>query len=102
LQTSYPNTPFTILFAAIQGKPVRGMLQKLEQVAGLLVVTTFDDPRAYNAEQLRLETQNAQQTEDWKSWLKHYLKHEKQPLLIVGSLYFISEVRKEIGKRDTE
>ncbi|MGL4821126.1 MAG: bifunctional folylpolyglutamate synthase/dihydrofolate synthase, partial [Bacilli bacterium] len=40
LQTSYPNTPFTILFAAIHGKPVRGMLQKLEQVAGLLVVTT--------------------------------------------------------------
>lgn len=81
-----------ILFSALQDKPYASMLECLFEISEDISVCTFDFYRAASLEELytdkRIRTfQNETEAIDT------LLKEKDTPLLICGSLYFISEVR---------
>lgn len=95
LKEQYADKNIHVLFAAIAGKPVENMLAQLSQFADV-TVTTFPYPRA-----LALEDYPSQykQISDFSAWLKRLKKAQKDDLFVItGSLYFISQVRKDLLK----
>lgn len=94
-----------ILFAALTRKNFGEMIHQLENLPkSQLYLTSFDYPQAATAPDYQ-ELKLAKETliiEDWQSALKE-IQQIIQPedvLLITGSLYFISEVRKKLKKAD--
>ncbi|MCG3399097.1 bifunctional folylpolyglutamate synthase/dihydrofolate synthase [Staphylococcus massiliensis] len=81
-----------VLFAAIDGKPVQSMIHQLSQIATTFNVTDFDFPKALPRHTLydEVEHDNKALIHDYQTFIKEY---EGPGLLIVGSLYFISEVK---------
>ncbi|MBR3216351.1 MAG: bifunctional folylpolyglutamate synthase/dihydrofolate synthase [Exiguobacterium sp.] len=81
----------TVLTAILEDKDRDTMVRSLQQV-GDVYETTFDFPRARTKAQL--ENDGAHFVE-WKSWLSDWMEAPRSGTLIVtGSLYFISEVRR--------
>ncbi|WP_044736402.1 folylpolyglutamate synthase/dihydrofolate synthase family protein [Geobacillus kaustophilus] len=98
VRTHYPDKRVHVLFAALADKPLERMIRLLDDLAATMTFTTFDFPRAAEAEQLSALSFHEQKTvvHHWDEWVK---KQKKQlsaddVLLITGSLYFISEVKK--------
>ncbi|MGT2887599.1 bifunctional folylpolyglutamate synthase/dihydrofolate synthase [Streptococcus didelphis] len=92
MQEDFSDKDITILFAAINSKPVDDMLKQLSQV-GQVFVTSFDFPKCLALEDY---PKKYPQLRDYKKWLlekQAQLKNKNQLLLVTGSLYFISEVR---------
>ncbi|MCJ1656179.1 bifunctional folylpolyglutamate synthase/dihydrofolate synthase [Staphylococcus sp. NRL 16/872] len=89
---NYYGTKMDILFSAIKGKPVSGMLNKLSEVAKTIYFTEFDFPKALSKEELAesVNTDNIQFIDNYVEFINQY---EGDGLLITGSLYFISEVK---------
>lgn len=79
-----------ILFSVLEDKQFDSMLQTLKTVSQHIMVTNFDNQRSLNMKQVVDETivyvDNMEET-IMKLW------ENKKPLVITGSLYFISEVR---------
>lgn len=91
LQSEYANKEIELLFAAIDTKPIDGMLAQLKSV-GDLTVTSFDYP---NSVKLDKYPEAYNQVPDFKTWIKgHVTTDNKKLYVITGSLYFISQVRK--------
>lgn len=89
LKEAYPERPIHVLFAAINNKPVEGMLSALS-VFDSLTVTTFAFDKA-----LPLSAYPAiyQQAVDFRSWLTLCQSDSEALYVVTGSLYFISQVR---------
>ncbi|GGG83749.1 bifunctional folylpolyglutamate synthase/dihydrofolate synthase [Staphylococcus pragensis] len=89
---NYYDTKMDILFSAIKGKPVSGMLNKLSEVANTIYFTEFDFPKALSKDELAesINIDNIQFVDDYVEFINQY---EGEGLLITGSLYFISEVK---------
>ncbi|WNB93261.1 folylpolyglutamate synthase/dihydrofolate synthase family protein [Bacillus sp. NEB1478] len=102
LQQHYTNKNIYLLFAALHDKEYKTMMKELEDIVKGAYFTSFDFPRAASAEMLLAESpfQNAQAIEPWKEALSEAKVHLKDEdvLIITGSLYFISEVRKTFSK----
>jgi dihydrofolate synthase/folylpolyglutamate synthase len=98
IQTHYPSKNVHILFSALRDKPLKPMIEALANIAATITFTSFDFPRAATAEELAEQCDHdaKQCAVDWKQWLKQKRKTAKNDDLIVvtGSLYFISDVRK--------
>ena len=91
LQSKYANKEIELLFAAIDTKPIDGMLAQLKSV-GDLTVTSFDYP---NSVKLDKYPEAYKQVPDFKTWIKEHVTTDNKKLYVVtGSLYFISQVRK--------
>lgn len=92
IKNYYDNKKMDILFSAIKGKPVHGMLNKLEEISNHLYFTEFDFPKALTKEELseQVNLENIEFIDDYVSFIKNY---DADGLLITGSLYFISEVK---------
>ena len=91
LQSEYANKEIELLFAAIDTKPIDGMLAQLKSV-GDLTVTSFDYP---NSVKLDKYPEAYKQVPDFKTWIKEHMTTDNKKLYVVtGSLYFISQVRK--------
>ena len=91
LQSEYADKEIELLFAAIDTKPIDGMLAQLKSV-GDLTVTSFDYP---NSVKLDKYPEAYNQVPDFKTWIKgHVTTDNKKLYVITGSLYFISQVRK--------
>lgn len=92
IKNYYDNKKMDILFSAIKGKPVHGMLNKLEEISNHLYFTEFDFPKALTKEELseQVNLENIEFIDDYVSFIKNY---DGDGLLITGSLYFISEVK---------
>ncbi|MBF2757632.1 bifunctional folylpolyglutamate synthase/dihydrofolate synthase [Staphylococcus borealis] len=92
IKNYYDNEKMDILFSAIKGKPVHGMLNKLEEISNHLYFTEFDLPKALTKEELseQVNLENIEFIDDYVSFIKNY---DGDGLLITGSLYFISEVK---------
>ena len=91
LQSEYADKEIQLLFAAIDTKPIDGMLAQLKSV-GDLTVTSFDYP---NSVKLDKYPEAYKQVSDFKTWIKeHVTTDHKKLYVITGSLYFISQVRK--------
>ncbi len=91
LQSEYADKEIELLFAAIDTKPIDGMLAQLKLV-GDLTVTSFDYP---NSVKLDKYPEAYKQVPDFKTWIKEHVTTDNKKLYVVtGSLYFISQVRK--------
>ena len=91
LQSEYADKEIELLFAAIDTKPIDGMLAQLKSV-GDLTVTSFDYPNSVKLDQY---PEAYKQVPDFKTWIKeHVTTDHKKLYVITGSLYFISQVRK--------
>lgn len=81
----------TVLTAILEDKDRDTMVRSLQQV-GDVYETTFDFPRARTKAQL--EKDGARFVE-WKAWLRKWVESPtSETLIVTGSLYFISEVRR--------
>lgn len=91
LQSEYADKEIELLFAAIDTKPIDGMLAQLKSV-GDLTVTSFDYPNSVKLDQY---PEAYKQVSDFKTWIKEHVTTDNKKLYVVtGSLYFISQVRK--------
>ncbi|MEB6200358.1 MULTISPECIES: folylpolyglutamate synthase/dihydrofolate synthase family protein [Mammaliicoccus] len=93
LNQYYSDKKIDVLFAAIEGKPIGKMLNSLEDVANRFYVTTFDFPKALPIDAVYdyLEHDHIEKIQNYNSFIDEY---DGELLVITGSLYFISEVRK--------
>ncbi|MEB7724726.1 MULTISPECIES: bifunctional folylpolyglutamate synthase/dihydrofolate synthase [Mammaliicoccus] len=93
LNQYYSDKKIDVLFAAIEGKPIGKMLNSLEDVANRFYVTTFDFPKALPIDTVYdyLEHDHIEKIQNYNSFIDEY---DGELLVITGSLYFISEVRK--------
>ncbi|ADI25897.1 folylpolyglutamate synthase/dihydrofolate synthase family protein [Geobacillus sp. C56-T3] len=102
VRAHYPDKRVHVLFAALTDKPLERMVQRLDELADTITFTTFDFPRAAAAEQLADLSSHPQKavTGDWIGWIgeKKNQMGSDELMLITGSLYFISEVRKRLKK----
>ncbi|AKM19931.1 Folylpolyglutamate synthase [Geobacillus sp. 12AMOR1] len=102
VRAHYPDKRVHVLFAALTDKPLERMIQLLDELAHTITFTTFDFPRAAAAEQLADLSSHPQKavTGDWIGWIGEKKKQmgSDELMLITGSLYFISEVRKRLKK----
>ncbi|MFC3883097.1 bifunctional folylpolyglutamate synthase/dihydrofolate synthase [Bacillus songklensis] len=99
LRLHYEDKNIHVIFSCLKDKDAKDMIEKLQEVAASITFTSFDFPRAYEAKDLHEMAQgdNTSAEEDWYTALregKEKLKTEKDLLMVTGSLYFISEVRK--------
>ncbi|KHE69395.1 folylpolyglutamate synthase/dihydrofolate synthase family protein [Halobacillus sp. BBL2006] len=98
MKRHYKGKKVHLVYAALEDKPVEKMLLKLSEVVDQAYFTTFDFPRAVPAEVLVELSPISKQTaiEDYKEAVDAATKNlEKDGIvLITGSLYFISEIRK--------
>lgn len=91
LQSEHADKEIELLFAAIDTKPIDGMLDQLKSV-GDLTVTSFDYP---NSVKLDKYPEVYKQVPDFKTWIKEHVTTDNKKLYVItGSLYFISQVRK--------
>ncbi|MBW7641716.1 bifunctional folylpolyglutamate synthase/dihydrofolate synthase [Geobacillus sp. CCR] len=102
VRAHYPGKRVHVLFAALADKPLERMIRQLDELADTITFTTFDFPRAAAAEQLADLSSHPQKavTGDWIGWIgeKKNQMGSDELMLITGSLYFISEVRKRLKK----
>lgn len=100
LREEYPDYHVHFLFAAIHGKDYRHMVEMLETLPNSdITLTTFELPKAlscdyYNDMQGK---ENITIEMNWRQAFFHLLQRiesEEEMIVVTGSLYFISEVRK--------
>nr|WP_263313057.1 folylpolyglutamate synthase/dihydrofolate synthase family protein [Mammaliicoccus sp. Marseille-Q6498] len=91
----YSDKKIDVLFAAIDGKPIGKMLNSLEEITERFYVTTFDFPKALPIDSVyeNLEHGHIVKVKDYQQFINEY---DGELLIVTGSLYFISEVRKII------
>lgn len=98
LVNRYKDKKKKIIFAALSDKKTDKMINKLDQVATTITFVTFDFPRAADSSILYEESNHPlkEQSNDWRKTILNELEENKldEMLLITGSLYFISEVKK--------
>ncbi|MFE1243726.1 bifunctional folylpolyglutamate synthase/dihydrofolate synthase [Fictibacillus sp. NPDC058756] len=98
IENHYKGRKMYLLFAALHDKAYKNMMKELENIIHEAYFTTFNFPRAASAEQLLAESpfQRSCSNSNWKVALEEIKKklENKDVLIITGSLYFISEVRK--------
>ena len=79
------------------------MLKELREITNNIVMTTFDFPRAMNKDELisNANTLNIKYESDLSIAIDKNVKdmQENEILLITGSLYFISVVRRYLLKK---
>lgn len=99
LQSEYADKEIELLFAAIDTKPIDGMLAQLKSV-GDLTVTSFDYPNSVKLDQYPVAYK---QVPDFKTWIKEHMTTDNKKLYVVtGSLYFISQVRKWVLEQESD
>jgi dihydrofolate synthase / folylpolyglutamate synthase len=98
IENHYKGRKMYLLFAALHDKAYKNMMKELENIIDEAYFTTFDFPRAASAEQLLAESpfRKSFAISSWNDALKEAKKklNDEDVLVITGSLYFISEVRK--------
>ena len=86
-----------VIFTALKDKSTDEMMRLLLTLTNDIVVTEFDFYRSQSAK-LLANGFNVKVDEDWQHAIDEGLKHQGT-LLITGSLYFISRVRKYLIKK---
>ncbi|MCA0969917.1 bifunctional folylpolyglutamate synthase/dihydrofolate synthase [Halobacillus litoralis] len=94
----FANRKVTLLYSALEDKPVERMLEMLGGVVDEAYMTSFDFPRALSAEALKRLSPipETKAVDAYETALETALSHVEADgvLLVTGSLYFISEIRK--------
>lgn len=96
----FPDKKIHLIVSAMKDKLLDEMIEKLDKIAEKITFTQFDYPRCAQASDLwNLSTSNNKgKEENWQNAIEKEIeeicKQEDRILIITGSLYFISEVRK--------
>lgn len=102
LLNHYRSKKVYLLFAALHDKDYGHMMKELEEIVYEACFTTFDFPRAASADMLLAESPfpNSTANSSWTEALDELRGrlNKEDVLIITGSLYFISEVRKTFKK----
>jgi len=98
IKTHFEREEIKILFSALKDKEVEEMVAALREIAKDITITTFQFPRAMSEKEL-VECAvklNLTYENDYRTAIDYNLKkiQKNGTLLITGSLYFISDVRK--------
>ena len=66
-----------------------------------LILTTFEDPRAYSQDEM-IAAANKHQFEEvnWQEFLSNWQAGDDELLIVTGSLYFLSQVRPYLLKTE--
>ena len=101
LQTIYKNKRKKFIIGILNNKDINGMLEPISNIADHVYFTTFSHPNASKGSDLYSiykKKQNASSDEDYSELITNVVNSlaDDEMLIICGSLYFISEVRKEI------
>jgi len=103
MNNRFHDKEIKILFSALKDKNAREMLKELRVITNNIVMTTFDFPRAMNKDELisNANTLNIKYESDLSIAIDKNIKDigEDEILLITGSLYFISVVRRYLLKK---
>ncbi|MGG2029051.1 folylpolyglutamate synthase/dihydrofolate synthase family protein [Gottfriedia sp. S16(2024)] len=103
MNSHFHDKKIKILFSALKDKKVEEMLKELREITNNIVMTTFDFPRAMNKDELisNANTLDIKYESDLSIALEKNIKdsQENEILLITGSLYFISVVRRYLLKK---
>ncbi|MFC0522436.1 bifunctional folylpolyglutamate synthase/dihydrofolate synthase [Pontibacillus salicampi] len=98
VQSHFPTQRKYVLFAALSDKPLANMVAHFDDVFYEVTFTSFNFPRAISAKELSAlsDHPNKRELESWQKALNNYVEvlEADDVLIISGSLYFISEVRK--------
>ncbi|MBM7648928.1 dihydrofolate synthase/folylpolyglutamate synthase [Bacillus ectoiniformans] len=97
LKSRYPDYRVTAIFAGMKDKKLDAMINMLDQACDEIVLTTFDFPRAAGLDDFALFLSEKIMTEaDWQKVVREFKRNarEKELLVVTGSLYFISEVKR--------
>lgn len=91
----YDDRKIKVLFSALKDKDIKAMIDELTKISDDITLTTFDFYRADSLENLN-QGLNLATTDDYETFIKDQLAtmNEDDLLLITGSLYFISQIRK--------
>lgn len=84
--------PVKILFSALKDKESDAMLTKLCEISDEVWVSEFDFYRVQSAKSLAGNF-SVRMEKDYRRAIKEMITLDHRPLIITGSLYFISEVR---------
>ena len=95
LRELFPGQKKTILFTCIRTKALEEMLIQWQELENSrLILTTFEDPRAYSQEEIRAAAKNHQLEEvNWQEFLQNWQAEGDELLIVTGSLYFLSQIR---------
>lgn len=100
VKTLYPTERRLFMVSVLKDKDYEKMFNHMDEVADHVYFTTFDYPRAQSAKAQyeAYNRENSSYEEDFHELLDHLLGEveEDECLVITGSLYFISEVRKSL------
>lgn len=101
LATSFANRKISVLFCAMKDKDITGMLKPLDAVASEIILTSFSYSRAMDPHQVfqELLLSNCHVVLDWQkayASLRNNLAKD-DVLVITGSLYFLTDVRKQLN-----
>ncbi|MFD1018926.1 bifunctional folylpolyglutamate synthase/dihydrofolate synthase [Thalassobacillus hwangdonensis] len=97
LSSHYPSRNIHLLYAALEDKPLDEMLALLHGRFASVTFTIFDFPRAMPPEKLKEKyVEEADVASDWRRKLASLRADvsSEEVIVISGSLYFISEVKK--------
>ena len=102
LRELFPSQKKTILFTCIRTKALEEMLIQWQELENSrLILTTFEDPRAYSQEEIRAAAKNHQLEEvNWQEFLQNWQAKGDELLIVTGSLYFLSQVRPYLLKTE--
>ena len=102
LRELFPGQKKTILFTCIRTKALEEMLIQWQELENSrLILTTFEDPRAYSQEEIRAAAKNHQLEEvNWQEFLQNWQAEGDELLIVTGSLYFLSQVRPYLLKTE--
>ena len=102
LRELFPSQKKTILFTCIRTKALEEMLIQWQELENSrLILTTFEDPRAYSQEEMTAAANHHQLEEvNWREFLQNWQAGDDELLIVTGSLYFLSQVRPYLLKTE--
>ena len=102
LQDLFPRQKKTILFTCIRTKALEEMLRQWQDLENsCLILTTFEDPRAYSQEEMATVARKQQLKDvNWREFLQNWQAGDDELLIVTGSLYFLSQVRPYLLKTE--
>ncbi|KMY54919.1 folylpolyglutamate synthase [Bacillus sp. FJAT-27231] len=98
LAERFPGKNITALFSGMKDKDLKEMTELLEKTANHIVFTTFEFPRAAKKKDFEPFLTAHQWEEKWQGFIQKFQQtaDENEVLVVTGSLYFISEVKRFI------
>lgn len=82
-----------VLFGALNRKDYAKMVMLLHEASEDIYVTQFNHPQSITRDDIQ-ESDTLIMVDDWREWVTSYREcNDSVPLIVTGSLYFISDVR---------